>query len=727
MAELLLELLSEEIPARMQARAAADLKRLVRAGLDKAQLSHERADAFVTPRRLVLVVDGLPTAQPDVSEERRGPRADAPAQAIEGFLKSAGLTRDQVEERETPKGTFLFGRIEKKGHPTREVLPSLIDGVLTQMPWPKSMRWATTTASWVRPLHNILAVFDGTPLEGSFSFGGSGNGAGADGVSDLRFTATTLGHRFLAPDPFAVSGFADYKAKLTDAKVMVDPEERRAVIVEQAGKLAAAEGLTIREDPGLLDEVVGLVEWPVVMMGRIDDAFMAVPPEVLITAMRTHQKYFSLLDGAGAMAPRFLVVANTEASDGGKQVIAGNERVLRARLADAKFFWDQDRKKTLESRIDRLAERIFHAKLGTDRERVERIAKLAREWAGACGADPVKAERAARLCKADLMTEMVGELPELQGLMGRYYALNDGEDAEVAQAIADHYSPQGPGDDCPSAPVSVAVALADKIDTLAGFFTIDQKPTGSKDPFALRRAALGVIRLIVENKLRVPLLTWFDAAGKLHRERAVTVKDGQPDSSIAISGFATASRPGWREPHEPASWELLDFFADRLKAHLREQGIRHDLISAVFALGGEDDFVRLLSRVSALKDFLDTDDGANLLTAYRRASNIVRIEEKKDGTSYDGEADEGLLSQTEETELYQTLGQARQQIARALGEEQFGAAMAVLSGLRSPVDAFFDTVTVNCDNAQLRVNRLRLLSQIRSALGGVADFSHIEG
>ncbi len=454
MAELLLELLSEEIPARMQARAAQDLKRLVRAGLDKAQLSHERADAFVTPRRLVLVVDGLPTAQPDVSEERRGPRADAPAQAIEGFLKSAGLTRDQVEERETPKGTFLFGRIEKKGHPTREVLPSLIDGVLTQMPWPKSMRWATTTASWVRPLHNILAVFDGTPLEGSFSFGGSGDGAGADGVSDLRFTATTLGHRFLAPDPFAVSGFADYMAKLTDAKVMVDPEERRAVIVEQAGKLAAAEGLTIREDPGLLDEVVGLVEWPVVMMGRIDDAFMAVPPEVLITAMRTHQKYFSLLDGAGAMAPRFLVVANTEASDGGKQVIAGNERVLRARLADAKFFWDQDRKKTLESRIDRLAERIFHAKLGTDRERVERIAKLAREWAGACGADPVKAERAARLCKADLMTEMVGELPELQGLMGRYYALNDGEDAEVAQAIADHYSPQGPGDDCPSAPVS---------------------------------------------------------------------------------------------------------------------------------------------------------------------------------------------------------------------------------------------------------------------------------
>ncbi len=724
MAELLLELLSEEIPARMQARAADDFKRLVCAGLEKAQLSCERADAYVTPRRLILVVDGLPLAQPDVSEERRGPRADAPDKAIDGFLKSAGLTRDQVEERETPKGTFLFARIEKKGHPTRDVLPALIDGVLSQMPWPKSMRWADTTVSWVRPLHNILAVFDGTALDGAFSFGGR---AGDGGASSLSFTDTTRGHRFLAPDSFEVGDFAEYKAKLAAAKVMIDRDERRAVIAEQAEALAAAEGLEIREDAGLLDEVVGLVEWPVVMMGRIDEAFMAVPPEVLITAMRTHQKYFSLLDGAGAMAPRFLVVANTEASDGGAQVIAGNERVLRARLADAKFFWDQDRKKTLESRIPQLAERVFHAKLGTDFERVERIAALARGWAAYTGADPSKAERAARLCKADLMSEMVGELPELQGLMGRYYALNDGEDADVAQAIADHYSPLGPGDDCPSAPLSVIVALADKIDTLAGFFTIDQKPTGSKDPFALRRAALGVIRLIVENGLRVPLLTLFDAAGKLHRERALVVKDGKPDSSIAISGFATASRPGWDEPHEPASWELLDFFADRLKAHLREQGIRHDLISAVFALGGEDDFVRLLSRVSALKDFLDTDDGANLLTAYRRASNIVRIEEKKDGTSYDGEAEEGLLSQNEETELYQTLGQARQQITEALVDERFGAAMAGLAALRSPVDAFFDTVTVNCDNAQQRVNRLRLLSQIRSALGGVADFSHIEG
>ena len=724
MAELLVELLSEEIPARMQARAAADFKRLVGAALDKAQLSYERADADVTPRRLILVVDGLPVAQPDVSEERRGPRADAPEKAIAGFLKSAGLTRDQVEERETPKGTFLFAHIEKKGHATRDVLPALLEGVLSQMPWPKSMRWANTTVSWVRPLHGILAIFDGSALDGTFSFGGQG---GDGGNLALSFADNTRGHRFLAPGSFTVGDFADYKAKLHEAKVMIDRDERRSAIVEQADRLASAEGLTIREDAGLLEEVVGLVEWPVVMIGRIDEAFMAVPPEVLITAMRTHQKYFSLLDASGAMAPRFVVVANTEASDGGKQVIAGNERVLRARLADAKFFWDQDRNNTLESRTPQLAERIFHAKLGTDFERVERIAKLAREWAKYSQADPEKSERAAHLCKADLMTEMVGELPELQGLMGQYYALNDGEDAEVAQAIADHYSPLGPGDDCPSAPVSVTVALADKIDTLAGFFIIDQKPTGSKDPFALRRAALGVIRLIVENGLRVPLLTLFDAADKLHRERALVVKDGQPDSSIAISGFATHSRPGWDKPHEPASWELLDFFADRLKAHLREQGIRHDLISAVFALGGEDDLVRLLSRVSALKDFLDTDDGANLLSAYRRASNIVRIEEKKDGTSYEGETEEELLSQHEETELYQTLGRARQQITEALVDERFGAAMAGLAGLRSPLDAFFDTVTVNCDNAQLRTNRLRLLSQIRSALGGVADFSHIEG
>jgi glycyl-tRNA synthetase beta chain len=457
--------------------------------------------------------------------------------------------------------------------------------------------------------------------------------------------------------------------------------------------------------------VVGLVEWPVPMIGRIDAAFMDVPQEVLITAMRAHQKYFSLLNADGRLAPRFVVVANTPGKEGGKDIVAGNERVLRARLADAKFFWDQDRKQRLEDRVKGLGERVFHAKLGSDLERVGRVALLTRELAAHVQADADLAERAARLCKADLTTEMVGEFPELQGVMGRYYGLNDGEPAEVADAIAEHYSPLGPGDRCPSAPVSVAVALADKIDSLVGFFAIDEKPTGSKDPFALRRAALGVIRLIVENRLRLPLLDVFDAAAKFY---------SMPSDGELL-------RPGWSEPHERISWDLLDFFADRLKAHLRVEGVRHDLITAVFARGGEDDLVRLLTRVDALKDFLETDDGANLLTAYRRASNIVRIEEKKDTTSYEGEADERLLSQAEETELYNTLDKAKRGIAEALAGERFGDAMACLAKLRPPVDAFFDNVTVNCEDARLRVNRLRLLAQIRSALGGVADFSHIEG
>ena len=508
---------------------------------------------------------------------------------------------------------------------------------------------------------------------------------------------------------------------------MVDRNERRAVIAERATELAGAEGLEVRADVALLEEVVGLVEWPVPMIGRIDAAFMDVPQEVLITAMRAHQKYFSLLDANGRLAPRFVVVANTPGTDGGRNIIAGNERVLRARLADAKFFWDQDRKQSLDDRVDGLAERVFHAKLGSDLERVGRIARLTRELAAHVQADADLGERAARLCKADLTTGMVGEFPELQGVMGRYYALNDGEPAEVADAIAEHYSPLGPGDRCPSAPVSVAVALADKIDSLVGFFTIDEKPTGSKDPFALRRAALGVIRLIVENRLRMPLLDVFDAAAKLYRETALKTEGSVGDESITVPGFATVSRPGWSEPHERTSWDLLDFFADRLKAHLRVEGVRHDLITAVFARGGEDDLVRLLARVDALKDFLETDDGANLLTAYRRASNIVRIEEKRDTTSYEGEADESLLSQAEETGLHHTLDQARRGIAEALAGERFGDAMGCLAKLRLPVDAFFDNVTVNCEDAQLRVNRLRLLAQIRSALGGVADFSHIEG
>lgn len=712
MAELLLELLSEEIPARMQARAAEELKRLVCKGLDEATLAHETAQAYVTPRRLTLVVDGLPLAQPDVVEERRGPRVDAPEKAIEGFLKGNGLTRDALEPRETPKGTFLFATVERKGSNTADVLAPLIESALLELNWPKSMRWGAYSVRWVRPLQSLVCLFGGNVV--------------AVRVGPVAAGTVTRGHRFLAPDPIEVRDFADYRAKLRDAKVMIDREERKAAIIERAQALAAAEGLTLRDDPALLEEVAGLVEWPVVLMGRIDDAFMAVPPEVLITSMRAHQKYFSLLDNNGGLAPRFIVVANTETVDGGRQVVAGNERVLRARLSDAKFFWDQDRRQILDSRVAKLGERIFHANLGTDLERVERIVRLARILAPYAKADADSAGRAARLCKADLTTDMVGEFPELQGVMGRYYALHDGETPDVAEAIGDHYAPQGPGDRCPTAPLSVAVALADKIDTLAGFFGIDEKPTGSKDPFALRRAALGTIRLVIETGLRLPLLAIFDEAARPYRETAYKSND-RNDTSINILGFANHARPGWNEPHETSSWELLDFFEERLKVHLRGRGVRHDLISATFARGGDDDLVRLLARVAALRDFLNTDDGANLLTAFKRASNIVRIEEKRDGSSYEGEAEETRFSQVEETDLYVALARTRTRLQPLITDERFGEAMSVLAELRVPVDAFFDNVTVNCEDAELRVNRLRLLSQIRATLMDMADFSEIEG
>jgi glycyl-tRNA synthetase, tetrameric type, beta subunit len=695
MAEFLLELLSEEIPARMQARAADDLKRLVCQGLDKSGLAYGRADAFVTPRRLTLVVDGLPERQPDVTEERKGPRVGSPDKAVQGFLRAAGLASvDQAEVRETDKGQFYFAVSMKSGRPTADVLSAIVGEMLAGFPWPKSMRWGRSQVSWVRPLHNILAVFAGKPIALTWELGGD---------ASLTADASTRGHRFLAPSLFTVSRFADYRERLRAAKVVLDPAERRKIIRDGAERLATAEGLVVRDDPGLLDEVTGLVEWPIPMIGRIDDAFMDVPAEVLITAMRAHQKYFSLLDADGALAPRFVLVANTETADGGAAIVAGNERVLRARLSDAKYFWDQDRKRPLATRVPKLAERVFHAKLGSDLERVARLEALAGWLAPQVGADADLAARAANLCKADLMSQMVGEFPELQGIMGRYYALNDGEPTDVADAIAEHYAPKGPSDRCPTAPVAVAVALADKLDTLVGFFAIGEKPTGSGDPFALRRAALGVIRLIIENKLRLHL-------GEAFR--------------IALSAYP-ASVVGSRSGE--VATELPGFFADRLKVHLREQNVRHDLISAVFGDGREDDLVRLLARVEALRDFLNTDDGANLLTAYRRASNIVRIEETKDGASYEGEVEPRLLSEQRETELYQALSEARERIAHALVGEEFKEAMSILAGLRPPVDAFFDQVQVNCADRDIRVNRLKLLSQIRSALGGVADFSQIEG
>ena len=700
MTEFLLELLSEEIPARMQARAADDLKRLVCDGLKDAGLEFETAEAFATPRRLALVVDGLPTEQPDVREERKGPKADAPEKAVEGFLRSVGLTRDQLEERETPKGNVLFAVIEKKGGYTNDILGEISSTALAALPWAKSMKWGSGITRWVRPLHSLLALFDGAvvPLE----FAGLNSGD------------RTRGHRFHAPDEFAVENFADYREKLFEAKVLLESEERRDLIRAGADKLA--DGLSVKADDGLLTEVAGLVEWPVPLMGGIDAEFMELPHEVLTASMRAHQKYFSLQDADGQLAPHFIVVANLEAADGGKAVTAGNERVLRARLADAKFFWDQDRKAALDTRLPALEKIIFHAKLGSLSERVNRVHDLAggvindavAKAAGASGPETGeladKARKAAKLAKADLATGMVGEFPELQGIMGRYYALADSEPADVAEAIAEHYSPLGPNDDCPSAPVSVAVALADKLDTLVGFFAIDEKPTGSKDPFALRRAALGVIRLILQNGIRLSLR---DAIGQSFAYYANEVPE-----TVDVGEVTDA---------------LMAFVADRLKVHLREEGVRHDHIDAVFALEGEDDLVRLVARVRALGRFLSGDDGVYLLAAFKRATNIVRIEEKKDEASYAGTADVGLLTAAEEKRLHDGLVQSGDEIASAIGQEDFAAAMAALAKLRGPVDDFFDEVTVNADEADLRRNRLLLLSQIRTALGAVADFSKIEG
>jgi glycyl-tRNA synthetase beta chain len=696
MAEFLLELLSEEIPARMQARAAEDLKRLVTDGLKEARLGFDRAEAFVTPRRLALIVDGLPARQPDLEEERKGPRVGAPDKAIQGFLGSVGLESiKQCEIREIKGSEFYFAVRKAEGRETGDVLADQVGSALNGLSWPKSMRWGALSARYVRPLQGILAIFDGKPLSGAFDLGAG---------TSLAFGNTTRGHRFMAPEPFPVLSFDDYRNKLHAAFVMLDREERKAAILEGAGAQAGSEGLSVTPDSGLLDEVAGLVEWPVPLMGRIDDRFMDLPPEVLSTAMRTHQKYFAVEDGDGGLAPRFVVVANIDAADGGTAVVAGNERVLRARLSDARFFWDQDRRDSLASRAPALRTVVFHAKLGTLDEKVDRLQALAADIAGHVpGANRDKTRSAARLCKADLVSQMVGEFPELQGLMGRYYALADGEDQAVADAIRDHYSPLGPGDACPTEPVSVSVALADKIDTLVGFWAIDEKPTGSKDPYALRRAALGVIRLMLENGLRLGLSDIFHKAAHLHAETA-----GQ------IRGEVVAD-------------SLLEFFADRLKFHLREKGVRHDLVAAVFALGGEDDLVRLLARVQALAAFLAAEDGANLLTAYRRAANIVGIESKKGGGALRGPPDPALYAEAVEKALGVALDDASGAFEAALADEDFAAAMAAMARLRAPVDAFFEGVTVNSDDPALRANRLRLLSRIGDTLERVADFSKIEG
>lgn len=686
MAELLLELFSEEIPARMQARASEDLTKLVTDGLKAADLGFDNVEALVTPRRLTLIIDGLPDKQPDLREERRGPRADAPEKAIAGFLAGNGVTLEQCEKRETPKGVFLFAIVEQKGRDSADVIKDIIEDAMAKLPWPKSMRWADQKVRWVRQLDRILCLFDGKVIPASFGPVTAGN--------------ITSGHRFLAPATFSVANAAEYKAKLAFAKVMLDREERKKVILDGARRLAASEGFTLLEDNGLLEEVCGLVEWPVPVMGKVDDQFMDIPREVLETSMREHQKYFVVEDRTGKLAARFITISNMVTLDANAQIIAGNERVLRARLHDAKFFWDQDRKVTLEARLPKLDNIVFHAKLGSLAERVLRLRGLARELsADIPGCDVKLADRAAEIAKADLVSNMVFEFTELQGLMGKYYAENDGEAPEVANAIAQHYAPAGPSDMCPTAPVSVAVALAEKLDTLAGFFTIDEKPTGSKDPFALRRAALGVIRLVLENGLRVPLRRAF---------------------AFAVSQYPASIR------RDEAVDELLAFFADRLKVHLREQGVRHDLVSAVFALDGEDDLVRLLARVDALADFVSGESGVNLMAGYKRASNILRIEEKKDEKSYDADVSADLLTQDEERKLYEALINVRHKALPLLRAENYAAAMAEFAHLRGPVDAFFEGVTVNSDKADERANRLKLLAQIRTALHDIADFSKIE-
>ncbi|HVB16678.1 MAG TPA: glycine--tRNA ligase subunit beta [Stellaceae bacterium] len=725
MGELLLELLSEEIPARMQRRAIDDLTALVQGKLADAEIPAQSIRGYVTPRRLTVIADGIPLRQPDRHEERRGPRVGAPAQAIEGFLRAAGLASiDQCERRDTGRGEFYFAEIDHPGRDAAEVLPELLRAAIGELPWPKSMRFPASELRWVRPLNSVICLFDGEVL--------------ALALDAVPVGRVTRGHRFLSEGEIPVASAADYLEKLEAAHVILDQDRRRQLIAADLERIAKAAMLRVKPDPGLLDEVTGLVEYPVVLMGRIDDEFVrplpeGLPPEVLATAMRTHQKYFSCLnaDGApqGPLAPRFLFVANNLTPDDGRTIVAGNERVLRARLADARFFWDQDRKVRLEDRVEALKDRVYYDKLGTMYNKTERMERLAGFLAEQLyhvtpakagvqehraesvaldsrlrGNDDAKmtrlAQRAAQLAKADLSTGMVGEFPELQGIMGRYYALNDGEDPRVAEAIAEHYKPLGPNDTCPTAPVSIIVALADKLDAIEAFYFVDEWPTGSRDPFALRRAALGAIRLILQNRLRLRLFSPLGLVAEVL---------GDQDRQVG---------------------NALLFILDRLNVHLREQGVRHDLIRAVqfpTETGAEDDLVRLLARVEALSEFLDTEDGANLLVAYRRAANIVAIEERRDGCRYDGPVDATALPLMEESALWQRLNGMSVTLDGFLAGEHFDRVMGRLATLRRPVDEFFDKVTVNTDDRALRENRLRLLSRIRAVMNQVADFSQIEG
>jgi glycyl-tRNA synthetase beta chain len=743
MPDLLLEFLSEEIPARMQARAAEDLKKMVTDRLVAAGLVYEGAKAFATPRRLALSVHGVPVQQPDIKEEKKGPRVDAPAQAIAGFLKAAGLTSiDQAKVQPDKKGDFYLALIEKSGRPALDVLAEMIPEVVRGFPWPKSMRWGSGRLTWVRPLHSILATFGPETEEPDVV---------AFNVDGIAASDETRGHRFMAPGAIKVRRFDDYVAKLEAAKVVLDPARRADLILTDAKHLAFAQGYELLEDDGLLAEVAGLVEWPVTLMGSFDAAYLAIPEEVIRATIRNNQKCFVLRDAATAkLANKFILVANEEASDGGKAIVAGNERVIRARLSDAKFFYETDLKARLEDRLAKFEHIVFHEKLGSQAERIARIVALAGRLAPIVGADAAKAERAAQLCKADLLTDVVGEFPELQGLMGRYYAEAQGEDEAVAHACEDHYRPKGPEDLVPADPVSIAVALADKFDTLVGFWAIDEKPTGSKDPYALRRAALGVIRIVVENELRLPLRLQLwrhfstvrrdenlaEAIALLHplNEQILNLSATDIELAVKLEVLVSAKAKQLAGPvlvqahsYLKQTHDLLAFFADRLKVTLREDGARHDLVDAVFALDGQDDLLLIVRRVEALGKFLDTDDGKNLLAGVKRASNILRIEEKKDNKGYAGAPDAKRLAELEEKALAEAVSLAKEEASAAVAKEDFAAAMSALAKLRPKVDAFFEKVTVNVDDKGLRENRLMLLNEIREATRAVADFSKIEG
>ncbi len=714
MSELLIELFSEEIPSRMQGRAGEDLKRLVGEGLAATGLTGGTARAFATPRRIALVIDGLPAMSPAISDERKGPRVGAPEQAVQGFLKAAGLSAISEAEivKDEKKGDYYVARIEKPGRKAAEIVAELVPAVLAKFPWPKSMRWGTGTFQWVRPLHSVICLLDGkvVPFE----------------IAGLKSGTTTHGHRFHGNTPFKVKSFDEYVTQLTAHKVMLDPQARAATIREAAQAAAKEAKLHLVEDEALITENAGLTEWPVVLMGTFDNEFLEVPGEVLTTSMKQHQKCFSLRDPkTRRLANKFLLVSNLTATDGGAQITAGNEKVIRARLSDAKFFWEQDLKRPLDEMAIELAGITFHEKLGSQKDRVERIAELAAQIAGAVDADPQDARRAAQLAKADLVSGMVGEFPELQGLMGRYYAEKAGTKAEIARAIELHYKPKGPTDVVPKEEdgdsVAIAVALADKLDTLVGFWAIGEKPTGSGDPYQLRRAALGVIRIVLENDLRLTLDRVFTQARQNYADQKLVTF---PTLQSATASEQDALRNVYRDMNFS---DLLAFFADRLKVHLKEKGARHDLIDAVFALPGQDDLALIVKRVEALGTFLGTDDGANLLAGVKRASNILSIEEKKDKTSYTGEPDGDLLVEPAERALAAAIAKAKFDTAAAINVESFTGAMNALAELRAPVDTFFDKVTVNDKDPNLRSNRLRLLSEIRAATLNVADFSRIAG